>query len=158
MYQKTLVLLKPDAVQRHLCGRIIDCFEECGLKIHGLKMMKVQSELAQEHYGEHRGKDFFEKMCGFICSSPIVAMVIGGGGAITKVRQIVGSTEPAQALPSTIRGRYAHQPFDNAEDGIIKNLIHASDSPESAEREIALWFASDEVLEYGQADDFFVGI
>ncbi len=150
MIEKTLVVLKPDAVQRALVGKIIERFENVGLKIVALKMHWADKEFSKKHYSEHIGKPFYKGLEEFITEGPVIAMVIEGIHAIETVRKIVGSTEPKKALPGTIRGDFAHHSYDYADkNGIaIKNLIHASDSPETAKREIALWFKPEEIHTY----------
>ena len=147
--ERTLVLLKPDAVQRRLVGRIISRFEEKGLKIVGMKLMKVTQELAERHYGEHREKPFFGELVSFITSSPIVAMVVEGPGAIDEVRKLMGKTNPRDAAPGTIRGDWGLS--------ITMNLVHGSGSPASAAREIPLFFSQDELLSYSLADAPWLG-
>ena len=138
--QKTLVLLKPDAVQRGLVGEIVSRLEARGLKIVGLKMMQVSRELALRHYEEHQGKPFFDGLVDFIISGPIVALALEGENAVGLVRRTMGATSPLDSDPGTVRG-------DLAVD-IGRNLIHGSDSPESARRELALFFAEAELLDY----------
>jgi len=138
-------MLKPDAVQRGLIGEIISRFEKKGLKIVAIKMLKVDKALAEEHYAEHREKPFFQSLVDYITSGPVVAMVVEGKNAIKIVRTLVGATNPAEALPGTIRGDYGLE--------VGRNVIHASDSPESAEREISLFFKPDEILEYKRIDE-----
>ena len=137
---KTLVLLKPDTVQRALVGDIIARLERRGLKISGLKLMQVTDELAHQHYGEHEGKPFFADLVQFITSGPLVAMVLEGENAVQLVRTTMGSTNPADSPPGTVRGDYGMT--------IGMNLVHGSDSDESAEREIGLFFSPDEVIDY----------
>jgi len=143
--ERTLVLVKPDGVQRQLSGRIIARFEERGLKIVGLKLMVVDRALAERHYAIHREKPFFPGLIEFITSSPLVAMVLEGPGAIAMVRSIVGATRPEQAAPGTIRGDLAMV--------TAQNLVHASDSAETAEAEIAMWFSPGELVSYGRDID-----
>ncbi|RLF37075.1 MAG: nucleoside-diphosphate kinase [Thermoplasmata archaeon] len=143
--ERTLVILKPDAVQRGLVGEIISRFEKRGLKIVAMKMVKVSRELAEEHYKIHRGKPFFEPTVNYITSSPVVAMVIEGRNAIEVVRKMMGSTDPQKAEPGTIRGDYALY--------IGRNIIHGSDSKENAEFEINLWFKEDEIFDYKRIDE-----
>ncbi len=138
MVERTLVLIKPDAVQRRLAGRILDRFEQRGLTIRAAKLLTVGEELAEQHYAEHREKPFFGELVAFITSSPTLALVLEGEGAIAVVRTTMGATNPASAAPGTIRGDLALSMPDN--------LVHGSDSPESAAREIALWFADDELV------------
>lgn len=130
--QKTLVLVKPDGVKKHLCGEIIARFEKKGLSIHAIKMIQVPEELAKKHYAEHEGKGFFKDLIDFITSGPVLAMVIEGENAVAAVRQLNGATNPLEAVPGSIRGDYA--------TSIDENIVHASDAPETAAREIGLWF------------------
>jgi nucleoside-diphosphate kinase len=136
--ERTLVLIKPDAVGRGLAGRILDRFEQRGLVIRGAKLVRVDRDLAGKHYAEHAEKPFFGELVDFITSAPTLALVLEGEGAIATVRTTMGVTNPANAAPGTIRGDFALSMPDN--------LVHGSDSPESAEREIALWFADDELV------------
>ena len=140
MNERTLVLVKPDGVQRLLAGRIIARFEERGLKIVGLKLVQVDRELAERHYAIHREKPFFGSLVEFITSSPLVAMALEGPNAIAVVRTMVGATRPHEAAPGTIRGDLALE--------TAQNLIHASDGPATAVAELALWFRTDELLDY----------
>jgi nucleoside-diphosphate kinase len=133
--EQTLVLLKPDAMQRKLAGEILRRFEDRGLDIRAARLLTVDRELADKHYAEHREKPFFGELVEFITSAPTLALVLAGDGAIAVVRTTMGATDPAQAAPGTIRGDLALSMPDN--------LVHGSDSPESAEREIALWFADE---------------
>jgi len=142
---RTLVLVKPDGVQRLLAGRIIGRFEERGLKIVGLKLVSVDRDLAERHYAIHRERPFFRGLVDFITSSPLVAMVLEGPNAIAVVRAMVGATRPHEAAPGTIRGDYALE--------TAQNLVHASDGPETAMAEIALWFAADELVSYEREID-----
>ena len=146
--EKTLVLLKPDAVQRGLCGEIIGRLERTGLKIVGMKLMQVSDELANRHYGEHVGKPFFDGLVGFITSGPIVAMAFEGNNAVSIVRKTMGATNPADSPPGSIRGDFGVD--------IGRNLVHGSDSPESAARELSLFFSEDELLSYGRATDSWI--
>lgn len=130
--QRTLVLVKPDGVKKHICGEVISRFERKGLHIHAIKMINVPVELAEKHYAEHKGKSFFKDLIDFITSGPVLAMVIEGENAIAAVRQINGATDPLKAVPGSIRGDFA--------TSIDENVVHASDAPETAKREIALWF------------------
>jgi len=138
--EKTFIMIKPDGVQRNLIGEIISRFEKKGLKLTAMKMMDVSRSLAEEHYGEHVGKPFFEELVSFITSGPVVAMVWEGQGAISLARGMMGKTDPSEAAPGTIRGDY----------GIFtgNNVVHGSDSPQSAEREINLFFKPEELLDY----------
>jgi len=144
--QRTLVLCKPDSVQRGLVGRIVSRFEDKGLKIVGMKLMRVDEELAGKHYAEHLQKPFYPELRDFITSSPIVAMAVEGKNAVEVVRTLMGVTNPQTAAPGTIRGDFGIE--------LTKNLVHGSDSLASAEREIALFFAPDELYDY----DLSVGI
>ncbi len=148
MVERTLILLKPDAVQRGLIGEIIGRIERRGLKIVGMKMMRVTPELAERHYGEHKGKPFYEPLVRFITSAPIVAMVVEGPQAISVMRAMMGKTDAKQADPGTIRGDYG---LSNRH-----NLMHGSDSPESAEREIALFFNSEELFAYARSSEAWI--
>jgi nucleoside-diphosphate kinase len=138
--ERTLVLVKPDGVQRLLAGRILTRFEERGLKIVGLKLVRVDRDLAERHYAVHREKRFFVGLVDFITSGPIVAIALEGPNAIANVRMMIGSTRPNEAVPGTIRGDYALE--------TAQNLVHASDSPETAESELAMWFRDGELLAY----------
>lgn len=145
MTERTLVLIKPDAVQRLLIGRIIARFEDRGLKVVALKLVTVDRGLAERHYAVHRGKPFFEGLLEFITSSALVALALEGPKAISVVRSMVGATRPAEAAPGTIRGDLALE--------TAQNLIHASDGPETAAAELALWFADAELQEYTREID-----
>jgi nucleoside-diphosphate kinase len=136
--ERTLVLVKPDAVRRGLSGEIISRLERRGLVLRGAKLIQVDEELAGAHYAEHRGKDFFTGLVSFITSGPTLALIVEGESAVTVVRTTMGATDPAKAAPGTIRGDLGLSMPDN--------LVHGSDSPESAARELALWFTSDEAL------------
>jgi nucleoside-diphosphate kinase len=130
--ERTLVLVKPDAVRRGLSGEIIARLERRGLVLRGAKLLQVDEELAGAHYAEHRGKDFFAGLVSFITSGPTLALIVEGESAVTVVRATMGATDPAKAAPGTIRGDLGLSMPDN--------LVHGSDSPESAARELALWF------------------
>ncbi|WP_273887095.1 nucleoside-diphosphate kinase [Rubrobacter naiadicus] len=132
--EQTLFLIKGDGVERRLVGEIISRLERKGLVIREMKMMRVSRELAEKHYAEHREKPFFEELVEFITSLPVVAMRVEGEGAIGVVRNLMGATDPAKAAPGTIRGDLALSMPDN--------LVHGSDSPESARRELELFFGS----------------
>ena len=138
--QRTLVLLKPDCVQRRLMGAVINRFESKGLNVIAMKMLQVTPELSKQHYAEHVEKPFYGGLEAFITSAPIVAMVLEGLEAITVVRDMLGATNGLKAAPGTIRGDYS--------SSRQMNLVHASDSPESAEREIGLYFNSEELCDY----------
>ncbi len=145
MTERTLVLIKPDGVQRLLAGRIIGRFEERGLKIVGLKLVRVDRPLAERHYAVHREKPFFRGLVDFITSSPLVAMALEGPNAIAVVRAMVGATRPHEAVPGTIRGDLALE--------TAQNLLHASDGAETADAELALWFAPGELFDYPREID-----
>jgi nucleoside-diphosphate kinase len=130
--ERTLVLVKPDAVRRGLSGEIIARLERRGLVLRGAKLLQVDEELAGAHYAEHRGKDFFAGLVSFITSGPTLALIVEGESAVIVVRVTMGATDPAKAAPGTIRGDLGLSMPDN--------LVHGSDSPESAARELALWF------------------
>jgi nucleoside-diphosphate kinase len=138
--ERTLVLVKPDGVQRLLAGRIIARFEERGLKLVGLKLVQVDRALAERHYAVHRERPFFGGLVAFITSSPLVAVALEGPNAIAVVRAMVGATRPHEAAPGTIRGDLALE--------TAQNLIHASDGPETAATELDLWFGAGELLDY----------
>ena len=148
--QRTLVLVKPDGMHRALAGEIVSRFEQKGLRIAGIKLLQVTEELAGRHYEAHKDKPFFGSLVDFITSCPIVAMVLEGKNAIEIVRQTMGQTDPAKAAPGTIRG-------DLAMD-IQNNLVHGSDSPDAAKREIGLFFAEGEVLSYTRCIDSWLGM
>ncbi len=133
--EQTLVLLKPDAMRRHLAGEILGRFEARGLELRAARLVAVDSDLAGRHYAEHAEKPFFGELVEFITSSPTLALVLEGEGAIAVVRSTIGATDPAKAAPGTIRGDFALS--------MPNNLVHGSDSPESAEREVALWFGDE---------------
>ena len=138
--ERSFVMVKPDAVQRCIVGEVLTRFERKGLKICALKMMMVDRARAEKHYGEHAKKEFYEPLLRYITSSPVIAMVIEGERAVSLTRKIVGATEIENAAPGTIRG-----------DLVIhtrSNIVHASDSEESAKREIGLFFSPDEILSY----------
>jgi nucleoside-diphosphate kinase len=138
MAERTLVLIKPDAMQRRLAGQILSRFEDRGLTVRAAKLVRVDQELADEHYAEHRDKPFFDELVEFITSSPTLALVLEGESAVQVVRTTMGATNPVDSAPGTIRGDFALAMPDN--------LVHGSDSPASAEREIALWFSDGELV------------
>ena len=146
--ERTLVLIKPDGVQRQLVGRILDRYEERGLKIVGLKLVRVDRDLAERHYAAHRAKPFFGGLVDFITSAPLVALALDGPNAIAVVRAINGATRPHEAAPGTVRGDYALE--------TAQNIVHASDGPEAATEELALWFSPAELLEYERDVDRWV--
>ena len=135
--ERTLVLVKPDAMQRRLAGEILRRFEQRGLTIRAARLVAVDRELAEEHYAEHAEKPFFAELVEFITSAPALALALDGEGAIAVVRTTMGATNPANAAPGTIRGDLALSMPDN--------LVHGSDSPESAARELALWFPDEQL-------------
>ncbi|MBX9691083.1 MAG: nucleoside-diphosphate kinase [Cyanobacteria bacterium] len=137
--ERTFVAIKPDGVERGLIGKIIHRFERRGLKLVGLKLMRVSTQRAEEHYGEHKGKPFFAGLVEFITSGPIVAMVWEGNDAIKLARNVIGATNPGDSAPGTIRGDLAIE--------IGRNLVHGSDGPESAHREISIFFDEAELLD-----------
>ncbi len=143
--ERTLVLIKPDGVRRGLVGEVVHRFERKGLKILAAKTLRVTPELAQRHYAEHQGKPFYPALVQHITSGPILALALEGRSAISVVRLLIGGTNPQQAVPGTVRGDLAL--------GITPNLVHASDAPESAARELALYFTSEEFLAYSRVGE-----
>ena len=143
--ERTLVLVKPDGVQRGLVGEVIKRLENRGLRLIAGKFIQVSRELAEEHYGIHKGKPFYESLLNYITSAPVMAMVWDGPDAVTAVRQTMGATKPTEATPGSIRHDYGLD--------IGRNLTHASDSPENGEKEIALWFSKEELLDWKRALD-----
>lgn len=146
--ERTLVIIKPDGVQRGLIGEITHRLERRGLKIVGMKLMTISSELAQKHYGVHQGKPFYEGLVQYITSGPVVVLALEGKKAIETVRNTVGATNPASAAPGTIRGDLAVE--------IGRNLIHASDAPESAENEVKLFFGDEALASWDRASDKWI--
>jgi len=146
--ERTLVIIKPDAVQRGLVGPIVTRFEARGLKIVGLKFMQIDRALAARHYAVHQGKPFYEGLLDYITSAPVVVMVLEGPQAIEIVRRTMGATRPAEAQPGTIRADYALE--------VGRNLVHGSDSPETARFEIDLFFGQGELVSWGRASDPWV--
>ncbi len=146
--ERTLVLVKPDGVQRQLVGRILARYEARGLKVVGLKLVRVDRDLAERHYDAHREKPFFPGLVDFIVSAPLVAVALDGPNAIAVVRAINGATRPHEATPGTIRGDLALE--------TAQNIVHASDSPENAAGEIALWFKPGELLDHDREIDRWV--
>lgn len=140
--ERTFVMIKPDGLERGFCGNIIYRFEQKGYRLAALKLIKIDQELAKKHYAEHEGKPFFSGLVNYITSSPVVVMVLEGKDVIATVRKMMGATDPLKAEVGTIRG-------DLAID-IGRNIIHGSDSKESAEREISLYFKPEEILEYSR--------
>ncbi|HQY90269.1 MAG: nucleoside-diphosphate kinase [Caldilineaceae bacterium] len=145
--ERTFVMVKPDGVQRGLIGEIVGRFERRGLKIVGMKMVQVSDDLARRHYAVHEGKPFFAGLISYITSAPVVAMVVEGTNAVVAVRQTVGATKPFEAAPGSIRADLALE--------IGRNLVHASDAPETAAAEIALWFGEG-VVEWQRAVDGWI--
>jgi nucleoside-diphosphate kinase len=130
--ERTLILVKPDAFERNLTGEIIARFERKGLRLVAMKLMQMDRELAQQHYAEHEGKPFFEELVTFITSAPLVAMVLEGEQVVAAARQVIGATNPLEASPGSIRGDLAIS--------VGQNMVHGSDSPDSGNREVALFF------------------
>jgi len=146
--ERTLILIKPDGVQRGLVGRVVDRYESRGLRIAGLKLMQADRSLAERHYAVHSDKPFFAGLIEFITSGPLVAMAVEGPEAIAVCRAINGATRPHEAAPGSIRGDFA------LETGM--NIVHASDSPENAAAELGLWFAAGELLDYERSIDAWI--
>jgi nucleoside-diphosphate kinase len=151
--ERTLVLLKPDAVARGLVGRVMQRFEDAGLKVVGTKMVQMDAELAKKHYfdlEERFGKEVFDLTASFMQMGPVIALVLEGVEAVANVRRLVGSTFPDQSPPGTIRGDFAHvsKAYSQANKIVAANLVHASGKPEEAKYEIDLWFDSSELFDY----------
>ena len=146
--ERTLIIIKPDAVQRGLAGEILARLERRGLHYAGLKMIEITPDLAARHYAEHVGKGFYEGLVRYITSSPVLVAAVEGPGAIMAVRQSMGSTKPLEASPGTIRGDFALT--------VANNLVHGSDSAESAERELNLFFLPDELFSYRRDIDRWI--
>ncbi len=147
--QQTLILLKPDAVQRRLVGEVIGRFEKKGLRLVGLKLVKASRDLAEKHYAVHKGKPFYESLLSFLTSGPTVAMVWEGREAVPACRALMGLTDGAKSPPGTIRGDFGLS--------VQNNLVHGSDSTENATIEIGLWFKPDELVSFTQTDATWVG-
>jgi nucleoside-diphosphate kinase len=147
--QQTLILLKPDCVQRRLVGMIIGRFEQKGLRLAGMKLVQVSRDLAEKHYAVHKGKPFYDSLVQFVTSGPTVAMVWEGREAVAVARALMGPTDGTKAPPATIRGDFAIS--------VQNNLVHGSDSPENAAAEIALWFKPEELVNYRPVDMAWVG-
>ena len=143
--ERTYLMVKPDGVQRGLCGEIVTRFEKKGLKLVAMKLMVIPKATAEKHYGEHKGKKFYDSLISYITSGPVLAMVWEGENAVSVCRNMMGKTNPQESAPGTIRGDYGMQ------TGM--NLIHGSDSPESAEREIGIFFKSEELASYERSAD-----
>ncbi len=146
--ERSLVIFKPDAVQRGLVGQILTRLEQRGLKFVGLKLIQIDEALARRHYSIHEGKPFFAELVRYITSGPVVVGAIVGQGVIQMVRTTVGATNPANAAPGTIRGDFAVE--------IGRNLIHASDTPENGEQEVALFFEPDELIDWSRSVDVWI--
>ena len=146
--ERSLVLVKPDGVQRGLIGEVIARFERRGLRLAGAKFMQVSLELAKTHYAEHEGKPFYDGLISYITSAPVMAMVWEGPNSVAAIRQTVGSTKPVEAAPGTIRHDFALE--------VGRNLIHASDKPETGARETALWFKNEELVDWTREVDRWV--
>jgi nucleoside-diphosphate kinase len=147
--QQTLLLLKPDAVQRRLIGTILERFERKGLRLAGLKFIQADRALAERHYAVHKGKPFYESLLQFLTSGPTVAMVWEGREAVAVCRNLIGPTDGAKAAPGTIRGDFALT--------VQNNLIHGSDSPDNAAAEVALWFGPKDLVSYSVTDATWIG-
>ena len=147
--QRTLVLLKPDCIQRRLVGALIQRFEQKGLRLVAMKFLQASRDLAEKHYAVHKGKPFYESLLTFLTSGPTLAIVWEGREAVSVVREMMGKTDGAKSPPGTIRGDYGIS--------VQNNLIHGSDSPENATAEIALWFKPDELVSYPICDSAWVG-
>jgi nucleoside-diphosphate kinase len=145
--ERTFIILKPDAVQRGLVSELLGRFERRGLKLVGMKFMQVSEELARKHYAEHEGKGFFAGLIQYITSAPVVALVLEGPRSISIVRAMVGATRPWEAAPGTIRADYGLD--------VGRNLVHASDGEETAQKEIALWFG-EELISWQRATDSWI--
>lgn len=146
--ERTYLMVKPDGVQRGLVGQIISRFEQRGYKIVGLKMMQISREIAEKHYGEHAGKPFFQGLVEFITSGPVVAMVVEGKDVVATAREMMGATNPLKAASGTIRATFGVD--------VGRNIIHGSDSLESAQREIGIFFRPEEMVDYGRAIDTWI--
>lgn len=146
--ERTLVLVKPDAMQRGLAGEILRRIEQRGLRLVGLKLLRIDESLARRHYAEHEGKPFFPGLIEYITSAPVVAAVFEGPDAVRAVRATVGATNPVEAVPGSIRADFGLQKG--------RNLVHASDSPESGEREVALFFRPDELVSWERDVDRWI--
>lgn len=146
--ERTLIILKPDAIQRRLAGRIIQRFEDKGLTVAGMKLMHISRELAERHYAPHQGKPFYPGLIDYITSGPVIVLVLQGERAIDIARKLMGKTFGYEAEPGTIRGDFG--------SSRSYNLVHGSDAPESAETEIALYFSPEELLDYAPADAAWV--
>ncbi len=146
--ERTLILVKPDAMQRGLAFEVLGRLEARGLRLAGLRLLQVDEAMARRHYGEHEGKPFFEGLVAYITSSPIIAAVFEGTSAVDAARQSIGATNPVEAAPGTIRGDHAIE--------IGRNLVHGSDSRESAEREIGIFFEGQPVLDWSRSNEQWI--
>ncbi len=146
--ERTLIIVKPDGVERGLVSEVLGRFEKRGLKLVALKLMQIDRSLAEQHYAEHQGKGFYEDLVGYITSGPVVVSVFEGPSAIDAVRKTVGATKPAEAEPGTIRGDLGIT--------IGRNLVHASDSVESSEKEVKLFFGDGGLISYGRSLDEWI--
>jgi len=155
MIEKTLVIVKPDGVERGLVGEILKRFENAGLKIVGMKMVWIDGKFAQQHYKAHKSKPFFRELVEFITEGPVVAFVIEGVHAVDNARRLVGATSPHKAAPGTIRGDFAHisMAYASKKGSGGKNVIHASGSRKEADDEIKLWFKKEELHTYTTVDE-----
>jgi nucleoside-diphosphate kinase len=146
--EQSLVLVKPDGVQRGLVGEIIARLERRGLRLAGAKFMQVSKQLAEEHYAEHKGKPFYEGLVAYITSAPVMAMAWEGPNAVAAIRQTMGATRPTEAAPGTVRHDFGLE--------VGRNLTHASDKPETGQREVGLWFKQDELVSWTREIDKWV--
>lgn len=146
--ERTFVMVKPDGVQRGLVGEVVSRIERKGLKLVAMKMLWIDKPLAENHYAEHKEKPFFSNLVDYITSGPVVAMVVEGRNAIKVVRNLVGATNPVEAAVGTIRGDFGLD--------VGRNIVHASDSPQSAEREISLFFKEEEIMNYDRIDEHWI--
>ena len=146
--ERTYFMIKPDGVQRNLIGRIINRLEEKGFKIAAMKMIRIDRNTAEVHYGEHKGKSFFTDLVDFITSGPVVAMVVEGENAVKGIRDLMGKTDPADSPIGTIRGDHGLN--------LSRNVVHGSDSTSSAEREIGIFFRDEEILDYARNDEKWI--
>lgn len=148
MLERTLVLIKPDGVQRGLIGELVSRFERRGLRLAGMKFMQMSRDLAERHYGEHKGKDFYDGLVSYITSGPVVAMVWEGSRAIQVVRDMMGKTKPHESTPGTIRGDFALD--------VGRNIVHGSDGADSAKREVETFFKAEELVDWDRSFDRWV--
>jgi len=146
--ERTLIIIKPDGVERNLIGPIITRFEQRGLKIVGMKMLQVSDKLARQHYAVHEGKSFFEPLIEYITSAPVVVMALEGPQAVQAARNTIGATKPVEAAAGSIRGDFGMM--------VGRNLVHGSDSPENGAAEIALWFDESELVSYERVVDRWI--